>query len=493
MLFTLLVGYAVLTGFALVTSVGTNIYIDNHYTRPGMGTSGHFIPKLNELSNNMLAILLMPIYAPYRCGRYVYYNYDKILEMVVDCVDKFLSWIFNRMLDCLFRLKRFTENVIIPLFEWIGRKIYNIFKFVWTHIIVRLARYIHNVYVWICDAIDFVWDKIIVKLCHMLCDLCQWVWSHVIVRAFRLLVEQLDIFVKWLETLFTKFFTFVYNFFVDFIRPTLERFVIKLWEGIRYIWTNVIVKSFDMIYNLSVYIWSNVIVKTFKMIDEFVQYARAKLVDFFVYLVNSLCDFVVFMWQNVLTKVFNLMDYIWTHIIVEIFATVYRAVTTTCQQVLNLLQICWRWFADWIIYPCWELLKVGFSHITNLLYSTYEIICKVCRGIRDSLIITLGNIWNALTVTLSMIWDSLTFTLSKIWNTLTVTLSKIWDSLTLTLSKIWDSLTLTLNKIWDSLTLTLNRIWDSLTLTLDKVWNSMTNSGRVRDVNTPGSNNKGQN
>lgn len=463
MLFTILYIYLGLTSASLVTSVLTNIYIDKTYTRPGMGTDGFFIPRLNKWSTDVTGFLLMPVYIPYKILHYVYYNLDKILEAIANGIERFGVWLGHRLWDLCLGLKWIWLNVIEPGFRWIGARLLDLLEFLWNQVLIKIFNGIKTIIQYISDAISFIWTNVFVKCYQAFCDILNYIWTNIIVRTFRILCNGLEKLLNWLVDVLAGFFKFVAQIFKDYIYPGLKYFFTKLyefleyfftqlWEGIKYLWFNILVPVFqtigDWIYrlctwlsqkweeflnflgNILKFIWDNIIVKGFNLFCDFMKYLNDKFVDFLVWLANSIYDLAIFLWNNVFVQIWRAMEFIWTNVIVELFWALGRAIHKTSIQVLNWLRWGWRFLMDWIVYPGWEMVKSVGGHLSNFMYQIYLVIYQVCR-----------EAWNALTMTMTTIWNSLTFTMSKIWDSITLSMTVVYNSLSVTMNNIWNQWT----------------------------------------------------
>src|SRR5579872_3365299 len=253
MLFIIFVIYLGLTAVSLVTSVVTNIYIDNTYTRPGMGTDGHFVPWLNKWSTDIAGFFLMPVYIPYRILHYVFFNFDKIIQTIVDGLETVVVWLGRA-------LKNLWLNVIVPVFKWIrtqfiellARVIWHfvtLLEFIWEQILVRIYNGIKTLLQYLGDAIKFVWTNVIVRFCYAFCDVLNYIWTNVIVRAFRFLCDGLEKLMTWLIDGLAEFFRFLARIFTDYVYPFIKYFFTQLYEGIKYVWFNILIPFFQTIGN----------------------------------------------------------------------------------------------------------------------------------------------------------------------------------------------------------------------------------------------------
>lgn len=110
--------------------------------------------QLNDLSNNVVAILLMPIYMPYRIIKYVVLNIDQIIESIKTILNKWLKILGDYVTLILNQMIRQLENI---------KYIYIIFvKPILINIKNSLITSIHK----ILAILDWLWHLLLIYLIY---------------------------------------------------------------------------------------------------------------------------------------------------------------------------------------------------------------------------------------------------------------------------------------------------------------------------------------
>ena len=110
--------FRIYLGF-IIASLSTSVFTN-------MNSSGNVLDSpnlktLNNWSNNVLAVLLMPVYIPYRMCNYIYNNFDLVLTKIHD----FFKFIFVDVIydKIIINVVRFFEyihkNLIVPFFRYV--------------------------------------------------------------------------------------------------------------------------------------------------------------------------------------------------------------------------------------------------------------------------------------------------------------------------------------------------------------------------------------
>ena len=147
----------------LSISIGTNVILQQKFTITSTNLNKNQnavmengLTTLNELSNNGLAVLLLPVYVPYRCIKYGYNHFDLIVEWMTLQINKIICNIIDSFrfifVDVIYKIiilnvvhfcEYMYENVIIVFYNTIINGIVRSF-----YQILELLEYFWNLF---CD------------------------------------------------------------------------------------------------------------------------------------------------------------------------------------------------------------------------------------------------------------------------------------------------------------------------------------------------------
>ena len=149
-------------------------------------------PVLNEASNNVIAVMLIPIYMPYRSIRYIVLHFNEIvnyfnnmlnnlLNDLYHCIKPLLMWIEkwgNLFLAFVSNLYRLLKNSIINLYEYIKpliiyikkcicinmNRIIQILNYLWTLFLEYIIYPIYDVLVYLSNHLYYLLSKMTIMI-----------------------------------------------------------------------------------------------------------------------------------------------------------------------------------------------------------------------------------------------------------------------------------------------------------------------------------------
>ena len=193
--------FRIYLGF-IIASLSTSVFTNMNST--GTASASPNLKTLNNWSNNVLAMLLMPIYIPYRMCNYIYNNFDLVLTKIHDffkfifvdviCdkiimnVVKFFEYIYKTLIVPFFRyvfVDIIYEQIIlnvIKLFEYINKTlIVPFFRYVFVDIIYeQIILNVIKLFDYMCEILSSflrMFLNAITASFYQVCNLLEWGWN----------------------------------------------------------------------------------------------------------------------------------------------------------------------------------------------------------------------------------------------------------------------------------------------------------------------------
>ena len=243
--------YLLLTITFLSISMCTNNYTQN-ITQTSENDN---IVILNQLSNDVVAVLLMPIYISYRSVNYIYNNFDKIIN----------------------QLTTFIRYIVIDiLYEKIILNIYNFIEYCYTTILLPFLRYIF---------VDILYEKIILNIYNFI-EYCyttiflpflRYIFVDIFSNIYNLInYIYTNIIVSFLRYLFDAIYDIIYCVYVNVFVPFI--IIIK----------NVIINTFNNVIELLIWGWNILVSYVVLPIYNMILYLYSIFTGTFIKILNSL-------------------------------------------------------------------------------------------------------------------------------------------------------------------------------------------------------------
>ena len=161
--------FRIYLGF-IIASLSTSVFTNMNST--GTASASPNLKTLNNWSNNVLAMLLMPIYIPYRMCNYIYNNFDLVLTKIHD----FFKFIFVDVI-----CDKIIMNVV-KFFEYIYKTlIVPFFRYVFVDIIYeQIILNVIKLFDYMCEILSSflrMFLNAITASFYQVCNLLEWGWN----------------------------------------------------------------------------------------------------------------------------------------------------------------------------------------------------------------------------------------------------------------------------------------------------------------------------
>ncbi len=289
----------------LSISVCTNMY---SYKNTQQIENNNFATNLNQLSNNALAILFMPMYFSYRIITYIYNNFDMLMEQLMLKIQLICRTIF---VDIIYKL------IILNIYNFIDYVYVNIFvpfiRFIFIDVIYKLI--ILNVYNFIRFIfVDIIYEQILLNVYNFI----RFIFIDVICK---IIIPKLQNFIEYVYTnLVIPLLRFI---FVDII---YKQILLNIYNFIEYV-------SIEII---------NAVIKTFYQVLELLRWAWMLLLNYVVYPVVDIISYLYSLSTNTIyntyIKISNTLANVYNSLIL-VFNYTYFQISNTLINIWNSLTI----------------------------------------------------------------------------------------------------------------------------------------------------------
>ena len=435
---------------SLLFSMCTNFYTQKTPNEP--------TTDLQNITNNVIAILLMPIYIPYRIGRYIYYNFDLI-------VDKFIVFGKN-ILDLVTNLYTYLRNKFGVLCEnilHVLRFLFNIYKKVvkaYLNIIERVVKYFLNKFTIFCE-----------NMWHTLKYIFTIVFNTIerVVKAFW---DKFGVFLKYIWYFYKIAIKYIWNCLMEML-INISNLIVDICEIININIIKPIARfTIDKINNI-ITVCKEILIKFKNMLEWCIEMV-SRFANYAEYLLNKYKLFMI----RLCNTIFNFCKYIYNNIImthiVPLFKKLITAIITTYHQISEILELLWSLFVDYVIYPIKRIIIFIHEHSSNIIYRAYtfciNILSNVYNEIKKVLLEKIYEIKNTMQIIFSeirVIINKLIHNIHTIYNNIANNLIIIFNNITLQLTtKINDIITIS-NNIIESL----QNTYDNLSISINNILN----------------------
>jgi hypothetical protein len=200
--------------------------------------------QLNELSNNMVAFLLMPIYIPYRMIKHVILNFDSImlriytmLKPIVVKLYRFVKYLYDKLIivcdkvvDILHKILNVIEQLWRLFVTYIVNPIYDAI----VHICTVLKPFIVNLFNYLYDKLLIIIDVIlsnIVDTLRKILNIMELLWllfvTYIVYPIYDVMITLYNSLISALTHIY-----YILGVSYDVICHTINKIYNILWEKI---------------------------------------------------------------------------------------------------------------------------------------------------------------------------------------------------------------------------------------------------------------------